>query len=62
MTNDDIMMIKNSILDAVGETCEKIILFGSHAYGTPREGSNYDFCAGKVSDTNSDEKESYGEV
>jgi predicted nucleotidyltransferase len=43
MTNDDIMMIKNSILDTVGETCEKIILFGSHAYGTPREDSDYDF-------------------
>jgi predicted nucleotidyltransferase len=43
MINDDIIMIKNSILDTVGETCEKIILFGSHAYGTPREDSDYDF-------------------
>jgi predicted nucleotidyltransferase len=43
MINDDIIMIKNSILDTVGETCEKIILFGSYAYGTPREDSDYDF-------------------
>ena len=35
--------IKDSILNTVGDTCEKIILFGSHAYGTPREGSDYDF-------------------
>jgi predicted nucleotidyltransferase len=41
--NDDIIVIKNSILDTVGETCEKIILFGSHAYGTPHKGSDYDF-------------------
>ena len=43
MINDDIIAIKNSILDTVGETCEKIILFGSHAYGTPYKGSDYDF-------------------
>jgi uncharacterized protein len=43
MVNDDIIAIKDTILDAVGETCEKIILFGSHAYGTPREESDYDF-------------------
>ena len=43
MINDDIIAIKDNILDAVGETCEKIILFGSHAYGTPSEGSDYDF-------------------
>ena len=41
--NDDIIAIKDSILNTIGETCEKIILFGSHAYGTPREGSDYDF-------------------
>jgi len=43
MINDDIIAIKDTILNTVGETCEKIILFGSHAYGTPREGSDYDF-------------------
>jgi len=43
MINDEIIAIKESILNAVGETCEKIILFGSHAYGTPRENSDYDF-------------------
>jgi predicted nucleotidyltransferase len=43
MINDDIIAIKDSILNSVGETCEKIILFGSHAYGTPHEGSDYDF-------------------
>ena len=43
MINEDIIAIKNNILDTVGETCEKIILFGSHAYGTPREDSDYDF-------------------
>jgi predicted nucleotidyltransferase len=43
MINDNIIAIKDSILNSVGETCEKIILFGSHAYGTPHEGSDYDF-------------------
>jgi len=43
MINNDIIAIKDTILNTVGETCEKIILFGSHAYGTPREGSDYDF-------------------
>jgi predicted nucleotidyltransferase len=43
MINDDIIVIKDSILDTVGETCEKIILFGSHAYGTPHKDSDYDF-------------------
>ena len=43
MINEDIIAIKDSILNTVGETCEKIILFGSHAYGTPREDSDYDF-------------------
>ena len=42
MVNDEIIKIKDSILDTVGENCEKIILFGSHAYGTPRETSDYD--------------------
>jgi len=41
--SDAIASIKDSILNTVGETCEKIILFGSHAYGTPKEGSDYDF-------------------
>jgi predicted nucleotidyltransferase len=43
MITDDIIRIKNSILDTVGDDCEKIILFGSYAYGTPREDSDYDF-------------------
>ena len=43
MITDDIIAIKDNILTVVGETCEKIILFGSHAYGTPRSGSDYDF-------------------
>jgi len=43
MINEDIIAIKNNILDTVGKTCEKIILFGSHAYGTPGKDSDYDF-------------------
>ncbi|GHV85675.1 hypothetical protein AGMMS50230_12830 [Spirochaetia bacterium] len=43
MITDDIIRIKDSILDTVGENCEKIILFGSYAYGTPQEDSDYDF-------------------
>jgi predicted nucleotidyltransferase len=43
MINDDIVRIKDSILNTVGDDCEKIILFGSYAYGTPREDSDYDF-------------------
>jgi len=43
MISEDIIAIKDSILNTVGETCEKIILFGSHAYGTPRKDSDYDF-------------------
>jgi predicted nucleotidyltransferase len=38
----DIIDIKNKILETVKD-CEKIILFGSYAYGTPRENSDYDF-------------------
>ena len=43
MINEDIIKIKDSILNTVGNDCEKIILFGSYAYGTPREDSDYDF-------------------
>ena len=43
MINDDIVAIKDSILNTVGDTCEKIILFGSYAYGSPRKDSDYDF-------------------
>jgi predicted nucleotidyltransferase len=43
MINNDILAIKDSILSTVGESCEKIYLFGSYAYGTPREDSDYDF-------------------
>lgn len=42
MINEDIIAIKDSIIDTVGETCEKIILFGSYAYGEPRKDSDYD--------------------
>ena len=41
--NDIITAIKDSILSTVGDNCEKIILFGSYAYGTPRNDSDYDF-------------------
>ena len=43
MVNDQIVTIKDSILSTVGETCEKIFLFGSYAYGTPGKNSDYDF-------------------
>ena len=43
MISNDIIEIKDEILSAVGEICEKIILFGSHANGTAHEGSDYDF-------------------
>ena len=42
MINDEIIAIKDSILQTVGSDCEKIILFGSHAYGTPDKESDYD--------------------
>ena len=43
MVNNEIIAIKDSILNTVGETCEKVILFGSHANGNNHEGSDYDF-------------------
>jgi predicted nucleotidyltransferase len=43
MINDEIVAIKDNILSTVGNGCEKIFLFGSHAYGTPQENSDYDF-------------------
>jgi len=43
LASDDILAIKDSILDSVGEDCEKIFLFGSHADGTAHAGSDYDF-------------------
>jgi len=43
MISDEILAIKNNILSTVGSGCEKIILFGSYAYGTPRKDSDYDF-------------------
>ena len=42
MINDELCAIKDSILKTVGNDCEKIILFGSHAYGTPGKDSDYD--------------------
>jgi len=43
MISEDIIATKDNILNTVGETCEKIILFGFHVYGTPWEDSDYDF-------------------
>jgi predicted nucleotidyltransferase len=43
MINEDIVRIKDCILNTVGDDCERIILFGSYAHGTPGEGSDYDF-------------------
>lgn len=40
--SDEILAIKDNILTTVGNDCERIILFGSHAYGTPGENSDYD--------------------
>jgi len=45
MVNDEIAAIKDSILETMGGDCERIILFGSYAYGVPREGSDYDVLA-----------------
>jgi predicted nucleotidyltransferase len=42
MRNEEIPKIKDIILETLGETCEKIILFGSYAYGVPREESDID--------------------
>jgi predicted nucleotidyltransferase len=42
MINDEILAIKDSILSTVGDDCEKIILFGSYAYGIVKEDSDYD--------------------
>jgi len=42
MVNEDIIAIKDCILKTVGSDCEKIILFGSRAYGTSDEDSDYD--------------------
>jgi len=43
-TNEDyITAVTTCILDTVGGDCHKIILFGSRAYGTPRDDSDYDF-------------------
>jgi predicted nucleotidyltransferase len=41
MVNADILEIKDKILSSVD--CQKIFLFGSYAYGTPRADSDYDF-------------------
>jgi len=40
--NDDIIAIVDSILNTVGNSCHKIILFGSYAYGIPDKDSDYD--------------------
>ena len=38
---DEITQIKNAIIEAL--PVEKLYLFGSYAYGTPTEDSDYDF-------------------
>jgi len=38
---DEIIQIRNAIVEAI--PAETIYLFGSYAYGTPNEGSDYDF-------------------
>jgi predicted nucleotidyltransferase len=43
MINDTIIAVKDCILNTVGDNCEKIILFGSYAYGLPNNESDYDF-------------------
>ena len=42
MRNEKIPKIRDMILKTLGDDCEKIILFGSYAYGTPREESDID--------------------
>jgi predicted nucleotidyltransferase len=42
MRNEEIPKIRDMILETLGDICEKIILFGSYAYGTPREESDID--------------------
>jgi len=39
--SEEILKIKDAIISAV--EVEKLYLFGSYAYGTPREDSDYDF-------------------
>jgi hypothetical protein len=39
--NEEILKIKDAIISAVD--VEKLYLFGSYAYGTPNEDSDYDF-------------------
>jgi predicted nucleotidyltransferase len=47
MINDEILAIRDDIVKTIGDDCERIYLFGSYAYGTPRIGGNkpsdYDF-------------------
>jgi predicted nucleotidyltransferase len=42
MRTGEIPKIRDMILETLGGDCEKIILFGSYAYGTPREESDID--------------------
>jgi predicted nucleotidyltransferase len=42
MRNEEIANIKEVILKTLGGACEKIMLFGSYAYGEPREESDID--------------------
>jgi predicted nucleotidyltransferase len=42
MRSEEIPKIRDMILETLGDDCEKIILFGSYAYGTPREESDID--------------------
>jgi len=40
--DNNIIKIKECILNTTGDNCEKIILFGSYAYGIPNKDSDYD--------------------
>jgi len=40
LINNQIIAIKDNILSTIGDRCEKIFLFGSYAYGTPRKDSD----------------------
>lgn len=43
MISDDIIATRGDNPNNAGEICERIILFGFHANGTPHEGNTYDF-------------------
>jgi len=44
MVNDDIIAIKDSILDTVGETCEKIILLEANIMAIDAQNQHIQYC------------------